>query len=144
MPCYHGAAVITEKYGTVNTIKFVASRHLTEAWKNQYKNLVFDVPTQAEVDEVLDNGRLMVATGNNLQVPVALPPPRGRPIKNSGRRRKSWYERGTAATKKRNYSCSLCRRPGHTAVNCDLKQSASGDSGGIDCAEGEIIGDRDE
>ena len=89
LPCYHGAAVITEKYGTVNTIKFVASRHLTEAWKNQYKNLVFDVPTQAEVDEVLDNGRLMVATGNNLQVPVALPPPRGRPIKNSGRRRKS-------------------------------------------------------
>lgn len=121
-PCLHGVSVICEKHGIRNVHKFVDSRHHTAAWKLVYENVTFPVPPQFEVDAVLAKAKRLVLNGDNLQVPKALPPPRGRPVKHAGKRRKGWYERGPNAKKQRSYSCSLCHKEDHTAPNCPLRQ----------------------
>jgi hypothetical protein len=55
-------------------------------------------------------------------IPKAIPPPRGRPVKNAGKRRKAWYEEGPHAKKKRVYTCGLCRGPDHQRKDCPLQQ----------------------
>lgn len=74
-PCYHGAAVIPEKYGTVNIFKFIARTPLPETCKSQYFNAPFNLPTQTEMNSLLACAKIQVATGNNMEVQVALPPP---------------------------------------------------------------------
>lgn len=90
--CYHGATFIAEKYGTVNLFKFIARIHLTGTWKSQYVNAEFNFPTQPEVDSVLVFSKQKVATGWNMEVPGALPTTRGRPVKNTVKRRRYWFE----------------------------------------------------
>jgi hypothetical protein len=70
----------------------------------------------------MDNAKKLVAAKQNLMIPKAIPPPRGRPPKNAGKRLKQWYERGPGAKKKRVYTCSLCRGEGHTREDCFLRQ----------------------
>lgn len=121
-PCLHGVAVICEKYGTSNLYKFIERRHLTTTWKTQYENIFFSLPHQSLVDDVILAAKRQVISGKHLQVPKAIPPPRGRPVKNAGKRRKGWYERGPTASKRRSYSCSLCHLTGHVAKDCSLRQ----------------------
>lgn len=120
-PCLHGVAVICEKHGSVNVHKFVEARHLTQTWRSQYDGVEWESPNQHEIDEVMRSARKQVDSDQTLQIPVALPPPRGRPPKNASKRLRSWYERG-AAQKRRRYSCALCGLDSHTAKNCDLRQ----------------------
>lgn len=121
-PCYHGAAVIGEKHGYPNMFKYVAVRHQTSAWRNLYKDLCFQIPSQTDIDVLLTEAKLSVVNGTNVRVPKALPPPRGRPGKNAGRRKQGFYEQGPAAKKMRSYSCSLCRSSDHTRDDCPLRQ----------------------
>lgn len=91
LPCYHGVTVLCERNGAVNIVKFVARRHLAEAWKLQYANSDFNIPFQAELDTVLACAKQQVATDTNMGVPVALPTRCGIPVRNTGKRRRSWY-----------------------------------------------------
>jgi len=121
-PCLHAIKVIVNKYGPGNVWRFVHRRHLTETWRRQYLGVEFEMPAQADVDAVMDNAKKLVAAKQNLMIPKAIPPPRGRPPKNAGKRLKQWYERGPGAKKKRVYTCSLCRGEGHTREDCFLRQ----------------------
>ena len=125
-PCLHGVGVLSEKHGSSNLYKFIEKRHLTHAWRKQYENVSFSLPHQSSVDDVMIAAKKMVVSGNNLQVPKAIPPPRGRPVKHAGKRRKGWYERGPTARKRRSYSCSLCHLEGHLANVCPLRQIFDG------------------
>lgn len=120
-PCYHGCAVLSEKHGALNVFRFIDKRHLTASWKMQYEGVTFLLPDQCDVDNVVLEAARLVAENNNLHIPVALPP-RGRPSKNTGKRKRSWFERGPARTNKRTYTCSLCGVRGHNARQCDLRQ----------------------
>lgn len=122
-PCLHGVAVICKKHGANSIYKYVARRHLSSSWKAQYENVDFRLPSQLEIDQVMDEARKKVARGEALQVPVALPPPRGRPPKNASKRLKAWYERGSSHSKRRKYACGLCGKPGHRMTSCSLKQT---------------------
>ena len=122
IPCWYGVAVLLEKYGPSNLYRFIEARHLTSAWVMQYANVEYSLPSQARVDDILLNAKKLVGTKENLQIPKALPPPRGRPVQRAGRRRKTWYEKGSEAKKKRVYSCYLCRMADHTVKDCFLKK----------------------
>lgn len=126
-PCYHGVAVLCEKHGSVNLHKFIAVRHLRAAWKAQYEDVDFPFPAQSDVDNIRLDAKRLVAQNLNIRIPVALPPPRGRPVKNAGTRKRSWYEKGPHPQNKRSYSCSLCHRPGHVATKCELRQMFDND-----------------
>ena len=107
----------------MNVHKFIAPHHLTSAWRALYEGpgTSFDLPSEWEVEEVLLEAKKSVARGRNLMVPKALPPPRGRPVMDCGKRRTSFYEKG-AGQKKRIYTCGLCRLVGHRAGQCQLRQ----------------------
>lgn len=122
LPCLHGVAIICEKHGAANVHRFIASRHLTENWKKLYEDTSFQYPTQADCDDIISKAKQLVVSGENLNIPKALPPPRGRPVKDAGVRRKGWFERGPAARKTRSYKCSLCNQEGHVASQCQLRQ----------------------
>lgn len=122
LPCWHGAAAIGEKHGYSNLYKFVERRHTSTAWKKVYENASFPIPTQIDVDALRTKAKLMIVRGESVQVPKALPPPRGRPTKTAGKRKQGFYERGPTAKRSRSYSCSLCGRDGHTKENCALRQ----------------------
>ena len=119
-PCFHGTAVLCEKYGSHNLYKHIAWRHLTKAWKENYYDLC-SLPPAYSVDKVIKQAKRLVALRQHLKIPKAIPPPRGRPVKNAGKRKKGWYERGPAASK-RKYSCSLCRSETHSVTDCALRQ----------------------
>lgn len=121
-PCLHGVAVLAEKYGATNLHRFVHSRHLTKQWKLQYNGVSFPLPIQSDIDAVFTTAKTLVSTGNCIEVPKAIPPPRGRPTKNTGKRKKGWFEQGPSVQKKRSYTCSLCRLEGHTTAECNLRQ----------------------
>ena len=120
-PCWHGTAVLCEKYGSVNLHQFIAERNLSIRWKEQYDGTSFKLLCQADVDKVLLDAQDAIARGECMNVPVALAPPRGRPLKNAGKRLRSWYEHGPS-TSRRTYTCSLCHLRGHTARTCELRQ----------------------
>lgn len=121
-PCLHGVSVLCEKFGSSNIHNFVEPRNLTSQWKKIYNDVTFPYPSQADVDDVISKAKLLVLSGENMNIPKALPPPRGRPVKNAGVRRKGWFERGPSAGRKRSYSCSLCHNQSHTASGCPLRQ----------------------
>jgi hypothetical protein len=122
IPCLHAVAVICEKHGAANLHKFIAPRLLTAAWKALYRDVEFCMPAQADIDEAVLEAKKRVLSGEALLSPKALPPPRGRPVKNAGVRKKSWFETGTSSNKKRAYTCSLCHQTGHKQAKCPLKQ----------------------
>lgn len=122
LPCFHIVAVLCEKYGTSNIHRFVAESHLAAKWKDLYDNVSFTLPSQTDVDAVISAAKISVLTGANLSIPKALPPPRGRPVKNAGIRRKGWFESGPDAQKKRNYTCGLFHQVGHVSSQCKLRQ----------------------
>ena len=101
-------------------------RHLTNAWKEQYKTLSFRLAPQAEVDEVIRAAKKLIVSATNLHVPKVITPPRRRPVKHAGKLRKGCYNRGPESHKKRSYSCSLCHLEGHLARHlarrCHLRQ----------------------
>ena len=120
-PCWHETAVICEKYCSMNLFKFIGARNLTVAWKEQYEGVIFPMPIQADVDRVILDAQEQVLSGSSINIPVAIAPPRWRPVPNAGKRMHSCYESGLGA-RKRSYSCSLCHLKGHTARNCELRQ----------------------
>ena len=120
-PCYHGAAALVDKHGAANLWKFIHKRHLTSAWKEFYKDIDFFLPEQAKVDAVIHAAKQLVLSGKNLQVPKAIVPPRGRPVKDAGTRKRSWYETGQGH-RKRAYRCGLCSSTAHRRENCPLRQ----------------------
>lgn len=120
-PCLHGVAVICERLGSVNVHKHVERRNLTFTWKQQYEGVPFLLPHQFDMDRIMLEAEELVASGHHLHIPVALPPPRGRPVKRAGKRMRSWYEKGPKKSK-RQYTCSLCHICGHTAKSCELRQ----------------------
>ena len=122
LPCFHGAAVILRNHGAANMHKFVEPRYLSAPWKEMYAEVTYDLPAQNVVDGIILEAKQRVFSGEYLHAPKALPPPRGRPVKNAGERNQSWYERGSAKPKKRIYLCSLCQLRGHTRAKCDLRQ----------------------
>ena len=123
LPCYHGTAVILLNHGAANMHKFVAQRYLSATWKEMYaKEVTYDLPAQHVIDGIMLEAKQRVLSGEYLHAPKALPPPRGRPVKNAGERNKSWYEQGSAHPKKRVYLCSLYKLQGHTRAKCDLRQ----------------------
>lgn len=122
IPCYHGAAVICEKHGSVNMFQFIAERHLTAAWKKQYEGLDFKLPSEDKIEKVYAEAHLLVSNGDNLSIPLAIAPPRGRPVKEAGKRRKSWFERGPSRKRRRTYNCSYCSQEGHNSLSCPLRQ----------------------
>jgi hypothetical protein len=122
-PCYHGTAAIVEKHGANRLHLFIAPRNLTATWKSQYAGAVFAMPSTADLDSIVQTARNAVATGTATQAPAALPPPRGRPPKDAGTRRKGWYEQGPGAARtRRSYTCKLCGESGHTRGDCSLRQ----------------------
>ena len=82
-PCLHGVEVLCEKYGAVNLHKFIHVRHVSSAWKRQYNGVNFTVPPQHKIGEILTAARSLVESKKNLQIPLALQPPRGRPSKDA-------------------------------------------------------------
>ena len=122
LPCYHGTAVILLNHGAANMHKFVEQRYLSAPWKEMYAEATYDLPAQHVIDGIMLKAKQRVLSGEYLHAPKALPPPRGRPVKNAGERNQSWYEKGSARPKKRIYLCSLCKLQGHTRAKCDLRQ----------------------
>ena len=114
--------VILHNHGASSMHKFVEKRYLSAPWKQMYADLTYDVPSQHEIDGIMLEAKQKVLSGEYLHAPKALPPPRGRPVTNSGERNQSWYEQGAAKPKKRVYTCSLCKLQGHTRRKCDLRQ----------------------
>lgn len=116
-PCFHGSAVLGEKYGYANMHKFVTKRHLTAAWKELYDNFSFPIPSQSDVDALRIQAKISVIKGTNVKFPKSLPPQRGLPVKKTGKSKQR-----PAANKTRSYFCSLCRSDTHTVAQCQLKQ----------------------
>jgi hypothetical protein len=102
--------------------KFVAERHTTKAWKKLYENLEYNLPAQSDVDDVMVTAKKLVLDGNNIQIPKALAPPRGRPSKDSGKRKRCWFEQGPSYKKNRPYCCGLCGSAAHLQKDCPRKQ----------------------
>jgi hypothetical protein len=127
-PCLHGVAAIIQKHGVVNVYKFIDKKHLTAAWQDVYRGVEYNLPPQDEVDTVLREAKKKVLAGTAVQIPKALPPPRGRPPANAGIRKADWPEKGAAHGKKRAYTCGLCGRAGHTRDKCSLQQGKSSSS----------------
>ena len=126
-PCLHGIAAICVKHDSSHVYKYIDQRHTTQRWKEQYHNLSFDLPTQEDVDTMVEKARQSILNGTSIRIPVAIPPPRGRPPKTASKRLKSWYERGPTSGRKRQYSCALCGESGHRRNKCARKQSFHSD-----------------
>ena len=76
---------------------------LTSTWKSQYDGIEFHAPSQSEGRQLFKNAEVDLHNGKKLQVPKAIPPPRGRPPKNAGKRLRSFYELGPCKKRKRSY-----------------------------------------
>jgi hypothetical protein len=122
MPCDHGVAVAVRQHGAANLRKFIAVRYLSAAWKAMYAGATFEMPAQHVLDRVMLEAKKRVLSGEYLHLPKALPPSRGRPVKQAGLRKQGWYEQGATKSQKRVYLCSLCNLKGHTREKCELRQ----------------------
>lgn len=122
MPCDHGVAVAVRQHGTANLHKFIEVRYLSATWKLLYADATFELPAQHVLDRVMLEAKQRVLSGEYLHLPKALPPPRGRPVKDAGLRKQAWYEHGATSPKKREYLRSLCHLKGHTREKCELRQ----------------------
>mmetsp|Transcript_11872 Transcript_11872/g.14473 ORF Transcript_11872/g.14473 Transcript_11872/m.14473 type:complete len:757 (-) Transcript_11872:1541-3811(-) len=112
IPCYHGAAAISDKFGVNRLYEFVHPNLRASFWKEQYKNMQLDLPSTAEIDAL--------PADPTICFPVALLPPKGRPSKNPGKRLHSSREDGTKVKKPR--CCGLCKAHNHTKANRPFKQ----------------------
>lgn len=121
-PCFHSVAVLVRRFGPSLLHNFIHQRHLTAQWKLQYDNVYFNLPAEDEVERVITLGQTLVAKEQNVSIPVALPPPRGRPSSKAGKRKKGFLEQGPSAKRTRSYSCSICKVDGHTMDDCPLRQ----------------------
>ena len=126
-PCYCGVAAIIHKHGYSNVHKFIHPRHLTDAWKKTFMGLEFRLPDQSQVDAVINEAKRLVASGQNLRVPKAIPPTRGRPGNDAGKRKQSFYEKGQGK-KKRPHCCAYCGLPDHNRTHCPLRQTEDDDA----------------
>lgn len=68
-----------DKNGFHGLHKFIDELLLISAYKAQYKDIKFYVPTQEEVDEFISRAKEVVSRREYLQILKALAPPRGRP-----------------------------------------------------------------
>ena len=126
-PCLHSIAVIVEKHGPGNVYKFIDERYLTQAWKSTYDGIEVRTPAQHSIGAAMRAAKDRVISGDYLLGPKALAPPRGRPVKNAGTRRKSYYERASGSKDARSYRCRLCRKAGHTRSTCKNQQGEGPD-----------------
>jgi hypothetical protein len=86
----------------------------------------FRLPDQSEVDAVMNEAKKLVASGKNLRVPKAIPPTRGRPGNDAGKRKQSFYEKGQGH-KKRPHCCGFCGLSDHVRTHCPLRQTEGDD-----------------
>lgn len=114
--CFHGVAVIAEKYGSINLQKFKFI-----GWCTQYNGIFFAMPVQDDVDNVMAIDENLVVSVSNMSVLVAIAPPSGSPPKNYSKQLQAWYEIGAKSTKRRRCGCSLCGTEGHTSISSDLR-----------------------
>lgn len=68
----------------MNLFKFIGPKNLSVAWKEQYEGVIFWMPLQADVDIVVLDAQKQVLSGSPTNLSVALAPPRGRPVQNTG------------------------------------------------------------
>ena len=97
-----------------------------KTWKPQYDGVEFRLPSHAALDQAFAKAKQLVANGENLQIPKAVVPPKGRRCLNAGKRKKTFYEGGPAARSKRSYTCSLCGIAGHVKTSCVFRQVFQG------------------
>ena len=128
-PCLHSIAVIMEKHGRESVFEFIDERYLTQAWKNTYVGIEVRTPAQHSIDAVMRAAKDKVLSGQHLLGPKALAPPRGRPVKNAGMRRKSYYERASGSKNARSNRCTLCRKAGHDRTTCKNRQGRGPSNG---------------
>ena len=122
IPCYHGLSVVVEKHGPANAWKFLGRRLHAVPWQEMHSAASLKLPAQVDVDSVMLAAKRSVLSGEALQNPKALPPPRGGPTGDAGVRKKSWLETGGSSSKVRAYMCSLCAEVGHKRNGCPLRQ----------------------
>ena len=87
-----------------------------------YEGATYEVPAQRVVDDIMLAAKKLVLSGEYMQMPMAIPPPRGRPLKDAGVRKRGFYEEGATKNKKRAYTCSLCMEVGHKRGACPMRQ----------------------
>ena len=110
-----------------------------------YEGLEFRMPQQHEVDAVMLEMQKKVDSGEYLRNPKALPPPRGRPRKDAGARKKTCYETGTTKNKTKPRMCRLSTELGHDRRRCPLRQPGpdEGAEGGAEAPWGSPMGGDD-
>ena len=86
-----------------------------------YDGTEFALPEQLEIDAVELAAKKLVASGQNLKCPKAIPLSRGRPCNDAGKRKEAFYEQG-AGKKKRAHTCSYCGLTDHERTHCPLRQ----------------------
>lgn len=114
--------MVCEKHGSKNVHKFVEKRHLTSSWKYQYQNLAFFLPSPNDFDAVMIIENIAVVSGDNMNIPESILPPRDRRVTVTGKLRNGWYERVPAAPNRQCCICSLCHLEGHNRDNCPILQ----------------------
>lgn len=67
----------------------------------KYENLRFPLTTKADIEDMLIRAKRLFKNRQNLQVQNAIAPPRGRQVKNTGKSKKNWNEKGPNSQKRR-------------------------------------------
>lgn len=66
-PSYYCAAVLSEKYRSVNICKVIAVPHLTSTWKEKYASVSF--PAQHKMNSAIMSAQTSAESGEGIQVP---------------------------------------------------------------------------
>lgn len=89
--CLHVVTVIFNKHGAGNDKTYIARRHFSVCSKSTYANGEFRLPSQDQMEEMMQEARKKGRCGDARQVPVQLPPPRVIPPLKAGKSLQSWY-----------------------------------------------------
>lgn len=116
--------------------QFLATCHLTTACRKQYEGIYFKVPTQVEVEDIITQAKDRVRTGDCVNIPKALFPLRGRPVKNAAGRKRSWFESGPENAKKQSYSCGTSDMWDRTTPSSPYRQLFAGVRVPVEAREG--------
>jgi len=117
LPCVHCCAAA--RAGSNRIEDYVAPLYRTDAWKEQYANVVCTLPSQADIEkhEHLFNPRL--------KLPPLLKKPKGRPRNNLRTRTYMDDLKEGKGSKKRPVTCRACFKRGHTKRKCPFLKEAN-------------------
>lgn len=65
--------VLCDKFGASNIHRFLEKRHVARNWNYIYHKASFTVPSQSAVEDFISKSKLLVNTGDTLNIPKALP-----------------------------------------------------------------------